>query len=343
MTARFFKWVAACLCLAFMAGCAGYPVKERDAREMLNRALLLYQEGESENADRLLLDIKDNYADTAAATEAIRMLLGQNVEDYGKIPCSTADCMDRILEAAVEQAEKTGTSEAKRDVITLAVLLGKYAGDGEMPSFPAGLDDYDEGYPEDEADDERSLSDPALETLKNAYMAAMAFFLDKPGSVATLPALEEYGLRVPRGVSLIIADGREENLSIRSFREEGDKIYSIDSEGVITEGPRPGAERPKRGDEGHRTGHALSVMADKTAEADLKSAYVAAQVFFIDSPQGPATLKSLAECGFKASEGVTVTVEKGGEDDLSISARHEKGATVFRIDASGGITREPKK
>lgn len=343
MTARFFKWIAACVCLAFMAGCAGYPVKERDARDMLNRALLLYQEGESENADRILSDIKDNYADTAAATEAIRMLLGQNVEEYGKIPCPTAECMDRILDAAVEQAEKIGTSEAKREVITLAVLLGKYAGDGEIPSFPPGLDDYDEDYPEDEAGDERPVSDPALEALKNAYMAAMAFFLDKPGGVATLPALEEYGLTVPRGVSLIIADGREENLSIKSFREEGVKIYSIDSEGVITEAPRPGAERPRRGDEDDRTVIALPIMADKTAESDLKNAYVAAQVFFIDSPKGSVTLKSLAECGFRASEGVTVTVEKGGEADLSISAWHDKGATLFRIDAAGGITREPKK
>ena len=342
MSKRKGKWVIACLCIVTVIGCAGYPVKERKARDMLNRALLLYQQGESESADVMLSDIRDNYADTAAATEAIRMLLGQEPGDYAKTPCAPAECMDAILDAAVDRAEKIGTSEAKKDVITLAVLLGKYVGDGEMPSFPPSLDDYDEDYTEGESGDER-VSDPALETVKNAYMAAMAFFLDKPKGVATLTELEDYGFEVPAGVTFKISDGREKNLAITAWSEKGLTVYSIDAEGEITETLLPGAERPTKGGEGPRPGPVEAVKADKTAESDIKNAYVAAQIFFVDNPKGQVTLERLREAGFRASEGVTAVVEKGGEDSLSIKTWHEKGATVFHIDAAGGITREPRK
>lgn len=338
MTTRTIKWLAAFFFLAALLGCAGYPVKEQKARDMLNRALLLYQAGESDAADKLLSDIKDNLGDTSAATEAIRMLLGQSPEDYGRIPCAPSECMDAILGAAVTRAEKIGTAEAKKDVINLAVLLGKYAGDGEMPSFSPDFDDFDEYLEESTVEDG---PDPALDAVKNAFVAAMALFLENPKAVATVAELAKYGFEVPSGVTLQISDGREKSLAISAWSEKGSIAYSIDSEGLVTETPRPGAAKPGMGEEG---GKAFDFrQADKLALSDLKNAYVAAQVYFVDGPSGAVTLDLLKKNGLKVSEGVTVTVEDGREESLSIAAQHEKGKTVFRMDDSGTISEETKK
>lgn len=343
---RIAKCLAAFLCLAVITGCAGYPVKEQKARDMLNRALLLQNDGESESADKLLTDIRDNYADTSAATDAIRMLTGVGPKGPGQAPCDTSDCIDSILETAAKRAEEDGTYESARDILTLAVLLGKYAGDGEMPDLPGSLGD--DGEDEDEGGawgmrEVKPREDPALSTVKNAYMAAMAFFLDKPGSVAALPDLGEYGFEVPPGVTFNIADGHEKSFSVSAFSEKGDKVYSVDAEGGISEVARPGMEAPAKGDEGASEEPVRTGKFDSEAESEIKGAYVAAQIFFLENPKKEASLEGLKKYGFKQSAGVTVLVEDGGEDSLSIKTWHEKGSIVFSIDAAGEIKRAPRK
>ncbi len=81
---------------------------------------------------------------------------------------------------------------------------------------------------------------------------------------------------------------------------------------------------------------------DAAANADIKNAYTAAQAYFTDYPAATVTMENLKEVGYYPTEGVVLTIEDGGWDTLKITSYHEKGKTVYTVDAMGSIASFPK-
>ncbi|MDO9567647.1 MAG: hypothetical protein Q7J15_13045 [Candidatus Desulfaltia sp.] len=84
-------------------------------------------------------------------------------------------------------------------------------------------------------------------------------------------------------------------------------------------------------------------LADASAEADVKSAFTCAMIYFIDYPDGQLNLNELNKAGFSKSEGVIITIVQGRFDNLLISSEHSSGTKIFktfndgRIESSGHI------
>lgn len=83
----------------------------------------------------------------------------------------------------------------------------------------------------------------AKATLKNAYTAAQAFFSDQPTGVATLEILKSYGLQVDNNIVVSLSAGDINGLQITTWHSNGDKSYSINAQGSISESA-PGAAPP---------------------------------------------------------------------------------------------------
>ncbi|MCX5850906.1 MAG: hypothetical protein NT072_02440 [Deltaproteobacteria bacterium] len=83
-------------------------------------------------------------------------------------------------------------------------------------------------------------------------------------------------------------------------------------------------------------------MADipfgKSANADIKNAYSAAQAYFAESPEGTVTEALLTVSGFRPTDNVTLTIADGSIGALNLSAAHSKGTLTYTIDANGVIT-----
>jgi len=78
---------------------------------------------------------------------------------------------------------------------------------------------------------------------------------------------------------------------------------------------------------------------DAGANADIKNAYTAAQAFFSDD--STATIggtTDLTDYGYKATDGVTLTVTNGTINSLDLSASHSSGTKTYSVDADGNIT-----
>ncbi|MDQ5988432.1 MAG: hypothetical protein CSYNP_04192 [Syntrophus sp. SKADARSKE-3] len=76
------------------------------------------------------------------------------------------------------------------------------------------------------------------------------------------------------------------------------------------------------------------------ANADVKSAYTAAQTYFTDHPDGTPTLDSLKSYGFRQTADVTVTTTIS-QAAGTITTKHTDGPKTFTIDALGVITSSP--
>ncbi len=79
----------------------------------------------------------------------------------------------------------------------------------------------------------RSYNAAANSDVKNAFTSAQAYFIDNPTGSADLPALTGAGYRQTTDVTLA-AGGTQGDLVITSFHGAGDRTYTANFEGVIT-------------------------------------------------------------------------------------------------------------
>jgi type IV pilus assembly protein PilA len=69
---------------------------------------------------------------------------------------------------------------------------------------------------------------------KNAYTAAQAYFTDYPSATVTLALVKGYGYKATTDVTVAVTAGTQATLALTSKHTNGEKTYSVDSEGVIT-------------------------------------------------------------------------------------------------------------
>ena len=69
---------------------------------------------------------------------------------------------------------------------------------------------------------------------KNSYTAAQAYFTDYPSATVTLPLIKGYGYKQTTDVTLTVTTGTQAGLALTSKHTNGEKTYSVDSEGAIT-------------------------------------------------------------------------------------------------------------
>jgi prepilin-type N-terminal cleavage/methylation domain-containing protein len=83
---------------------------------------------------------------------------------------------------------------------------------------------------------QRGYNASANADVKNAFTAAQAYFTDyETGGVGTDSAIVgQYGYVPSSGVTITIGGGSAGNLSITSYHANGNKTYTIDSQGAIT-------------------------------------------------------------------------------------------------------------
>ncbi len=79
----------------------------------------------------------------------------------------------------------------------------------------------------------RSYNSAANSDVKNAFTSAQAYFIDEPTGAASVQALTGAGYRQTTNVT-ITAGGTQATLAITTFHGAGDRTYTADSEGVIT-------------------------------------------------------------------------------------------------------------
>ena len=88
---------------------------------------------------------------------------------------------------------------------------------------------------------------------------------------------------------------------------------------------------------------------NSAAQADIKGAFVAAQKYFEDHPNGVVTLPllkkgdSLKKYYFVISKGVEIKIISGTKNGLKISSTHSKGDKIYEVDAEGKITFRKKE
>jgi len=79
----------------------------------------------------------------------------------------------------------------------------------------------------------RSYNAGANSDIKNAFTSAQAYFIDEPTGTVSVAALTGAGYRQTTNVT-ITTGGTQATLSITTFHSAGDRTYTADSEGVIT-------------------------------------------------------------------------------------------------------------
>jgi prepilin-type N-terminal cleavage/methylation domain-containing protein len=80
----------------------------------------------------------------------------------------------------------------------------------------------------------RSYNSAANSDVKNAYTAAQAYFTDNPtGSVSNTGIISAYGFRQTANVT-VAPSGTQSTLQIITAHGSGDRTYTADSEGAIT-------------------------------------------------------------------------------------------------------------
>jgi hypothetical protein len=80
----------------------------------------------------------------------------------------------------------------------------------------------------------RSMNAAAESNIKNAYTAAQAYFYDNPtGSVDSVGILHSYGFKRINGMT-VTPSGNQRTLKIVGYHASGDRTYTVDSHGIIT-------------------------------------------------------------------------------------------------------------
>ncbi len=72
------------------------------------------------------------------------------------------------------------------------------------------------------------------------------------------------------------------------------------------------------------------------SNSNVKSAYTAAQAYFIDHPNGAINMDALRANGFQQTEGFIVTAV-GNKSNLKITSTHPEGDKIFSVNPSGEI------
>jgi type IV pilus assembly protein PilA len=76
--------------------------------------------------------------------------------------------------------------------------------------------------------------------IKNAFTAAQAYFTDFPAGAVTQPDLLSYGYVATTSVTITVAAGTDtaNSLVMTAAHDQGSKLFSITSSGVITKASR---------------------------------------------------------------------------------------------------------
>jgi type II secretory pathway pseudopilin PulG len=77
---------------------------------------------------------------------------------------------------------------------------------------------------------------------------------------------------------------------------------------------------------------------ESAANADVKNAYTAAQAYFTDHQDATIDLAALTKGGFKSTEGVSITVSVGDQNNLMILTKHVNGDKTYTVNGAGEIS-----
>ena len=75
-----------------------------------------------------------------------------------------------------------------------------------------------------------------------------------------------------------------------------------------------------------------------SSNADVKNAFLAAQAYFSDYPDGAVTDSILNDYGFRSSDYVTLSINTGTQSGLSLTTVHGAGDKTYSIDADGNVS-----
>jgi type IV pilus assembly protein PilA len=79
----------------------------------------------------------------------------------------------------------------------------------------------------------RGYNASAKSDLKNAYTASQAYFSDNPASTVDTTILASYGYRATVGVTVSVANGTQNGLSMTAIHNSGTSTYTVTSAGAI--------------------------------------------------------------------------------------------------------------
>ena len=77
------------------------------------------------------------------------------------------------------------------------------------------------------------------------------------------------------------------------------------------------------------------------SKSDLKNAYTAAQAYFTDNPAGTFDAATLTATGYRATQGVVLTITAGTQTTLALTASNTNAgaaAIAYTINSAGVIT-----
>jgi type IV pilus assembly protein PilA len=77
------------------------------------------------------------------------------------------------------------------------------------------------------------------------------------------------------------------------------------------------------------------------SKSDLRTAYTAAQAYFIDTPAGTFDAAALTAGGYQATQGVVLTITAGKQNTLVLTASNPNAgaaAITYTINSTGTIT-----
>jgi len=75
-----------------------------------------------------------------------------------------------------------------------------------------------------------------------------------------------------------------------------------------------------------------------SSNTDIRNAFVAAQAYFSDYPDGTITGPNLISYGFRSSSNVTLSIITGTQSGLSLTTAHGAGDKTYSIDADGNVS-----
>ncbi len=197
----------------------------------------------------------------------------------------------------------------------------------------------------------KQASDKAtLNDLRQAYISAVAFFTDSPGSRITLSKLQEYGFTPTQNVVIRIEKDRlQEFLMYAAYNAPATQVYFIDSKGVLGTAnispsllfePSSVPTVPGQGTPGAGEFPGGEVIPpSRVVEQTLQMAYSAAMNFFGDHPTETITLPLLEAYGFVANPSVSLAIADGSVSGfLMIATSNEGGGESFTVDVTGRIS-----
>ena len=75
-----------------------------------------------------------------------------------------------------------------------------------------------------------------------------------------------------------------------------------------------------------------------SSNTDIRNAFLAAQAYFSDYPDGTVTDSILTSYGYRSSDNVTLSIITGTQSGLSLTTAHDAGDKTYSIDADGNVS-----